>query len=248
VPYYVDDACFDDGTGGNPGPHVMSRSADEPMTWGFADDGGKPVAVAPAPAPADRFPGRVVDGGHRYDGQQSYQRRCWNYHLNGTPYNIAGTATYDASKPAERPDPAPDPTFGPQGDVRYLQGDVGTHGLHLMFTGDSDNADATVPLTEIDSIDNQLILPPNVANVGAAASQPWLTPIEPVVTPFGRGLPAAPQPHVAGAGLPDTPVTGGAGTGSSNPSATDSLLPDERRKVVTRHPITLPTPLPSLLP
>ncbi|HEY2635971.1 MAG TPA: hypothetical protein VGI54_01170, partial [Solirubrobacteraceae bacterium] len=30
VPYYRDDACFDDGTGTDPGPKVHLRSADEP--------------------------------------------------------------------------------------------------------------------------------------------------------------------------------------------------------------------------
>jgi hypothetical protein len=191
VPYYVDDACFDDGTGDDPGPHVALRSPDEPTTWGFADVDGKPVAQTPAPAPADRYPGKVRDGGQVYDGTKSYQRRCWNHHPDGTPYNIPGTATYDASKPVQAPDPAPDPAFGPQGDVRYLQGDVATHGLHLLFTSDSDNAYMTVPVDEIDSADNQLILPGDIGNVGSAASLDYSAPITAVVTPFGAASIAA---------------------------------------------------------
>ncbi|HLY81662.1 MAG TPA: hypothetical protein VKQ71_01695, partial [Acidimicrobiales bacterium] len=194
VPYYVDDSCFDDGTGSDPGPHLNVRSADEPRTWGFENVNGQPVAVAPAPAPANRYPGLVTRDGQTYDGTQAFERRCLNHHLDGSPYNIPGTATYDSSRPAEKMDPAPDPAFGPQGDVRYLQGDVATHGLHLLFTSDSDNANATVPTDEIDSLDNQLILPPDQPNLGATATQPYVTPIQAAVTPFGTGSPPAPQP------------------------------------------------------
>src|SRR5579884_307333 len=225
APYYVDDSCFDDGTGSDPGPHVAFRSAHEPTTWGFEDVGGQPVAVTPAPAPADRYPGLVTRDGQTYDGTQAYQRRCWNHHLDGSPYNIPGTATYDPGKPAEASDPPPDPSFGPQGDVRYLQGDIATHGLHLLFTSDSDNAYSTVPVDEIDSLDYQLILPPDQPNLGAAATQPYLTPIQAAVTPFGGGTPSAPAPYLAGSGVPDTALSGTDSTGSSNPGAPDSLVP-----------------------
>jgi hypothetical protein len=105
--------------------------------------------------------------------------------MSGAPYNIPGTATYDAAKPVQQPDPAPDAHFGPQGDVRYLQGDVATHGLHMLVVAESDNAELTVPVDEIDAADNQLILPPGVGNVGDAASRAYLLPITTaVVTPF----------------------------------------------------------------
>src|SRR5579884_1252685 len=64
--YYVDDSCFDDGTGNDPGPHIPLRSADEPTTWGFENVNGKPVAVTPAPPPANRYPGPVTRDGTRY--------------------------------------------------------------------------------------------------------------------------------------------------------------------------------------
>ena len=224
VPYYVDDSCFDDGTGSDPGPHVALRSPNEPTTWGFADENGKPVAVTPAPPPANRYPGPVTRDGTRYDGTQAYQRRCWNHHLDGSPYNIPGTATYDPSKPAERPDPTPDPNFGPQGDVRYFQGDVATHGLHLLFTSDSDNANATVPVDEIDSTDTQFLLPPNQPNVGSTVNGIYTTPIQAVATPFGGSV-TAPQPYVAGSGVPNSAVSHRDSTGSSNPNAPDSLVP-----------------------
>ena len=154
VPYYVDDSCFDDGTGDGPGPQVDPRAID-PTTWGFADVAGKPVAVSPAPT-KDIFPKAVTKDGEVYlPGAEPYQRRCWNHNPNGTPYNIPGTATYNPKQPAQHPDPAPDPTFGPQGDVRYFEGDIATHGLHLILTGDADNADLTVPIDEIDDTDFQ---------------------------------------------------------------------------------------------
>jgi len=226
-PYYVDDSCFDDGTGNDPGPRVIPRSSNEPTTWGFENQNGQPVAVSPAPAPADRYPGLVTKDGNTYDGTQAYQRRCWNHHLDGSPYNIPGTATFNSSKPAESADPAPDPSFGPQGDVRYFQGDIATHGLHLLFTGDTDNADATVPVDEADSLDTQLILPPDLGNVGAQATQPYVTPIQAVARPVGLRSVSAPQPYLVGSGVPNTPVSASnpSGAGSSNPSAPDSLVP-----------------------
>ena len=214
VPYYVDDSCFDDGTGNSPGPQVNPRGSD-PTTWGFADRNGQPVAVSPAPAPADRYPGQVTAGGMTYDGTLTYQRRCWNHNPDGTPYNLPGTATYDPAKPAQQEDPAPDPTFGPQGDVRYFEGDVATHGLHLLFTADSDNADLTTAVDEIDSVDNQVVLPPGVGNVGAAYNEQLAAPIQPVVSPYGPASVVAPGVDVRGPGLPDSPVTGPSGSGSS---------------------------------
>lgn len=222
VPYYVDDSCFDDGTGNDPGPHIALRSPNEPSTWGFENVNGAPVAVSPPPAPADRYAGSVTRDGQTYDGTLAYQRRCWNHHLDGTPYNVPGTATYDPGRPAEQPDPPPDPSFGPQGDVRYLQGDVATHGLHLLFTSDSDNANATAPVDEIDSLDNQLILPADQPNIGAAATQPYTSPIEALATPFGTSSAETPQPYAAGSAMPNTAVTGTDSTGSSNPNPSGS--------------------------
>jgi hypothetical protein len=56
VPYYRDDACFDDGTGTNPGPRVRLRSSNEPR---FRSDGVTPRECwSPedgAPDGSDRF-------------------------------------------------------------------------------------------------------------------------------------------------------------------------------------------------
>lgn len=218
VPYYVDDSCFDDGTGNSPGPQVDPRNTD-PTTWGFADENGQPVAVSPAPAPADMYQGTVTRDGQTYDGRTVYQRRCWNHNPDGTPYNIPGTATYDQNRAAQSQDAPPDPVFGPQGDVRYFEGDIATHGLHLLFTSDSDNANLTTAVDEIDSVDHQVVLPPDQGNVGAAYSAQFTTPVETLVTPFGgpSGV-AVPQPYLRGSALPSTPLSGTAGTGSSGAS------------------------------
>jgi len=85
TPYYRDDACFDDGTGTDPGPKVKLRSGDEPRTTAAGE-----------------------------------QRRCW------------------------------DPKDGdPNASERFFQGSIGTHGMHLLFLVDSDNARQTVPLNEV---------------------------------------------------------------------------------------------------
>jgi len=242
VPYYVDDSCFDDGTGNSPGPQVDPRNTD-PTTWGFADESGHPVAVSPAPATADRYPGMVTADGQTYNGETTYQRRCWNHNPDGTPYNIPGTATYNPNQSAQKQDPAPDPNFGPQGDVRYFEGDIGTHGLHLLVTSDSDNAGLTSAVDEIDSVDHQVILPPNQGNVGSSYSAQYNTPIQTVVTPFGgtSGV-AAPQPYVRGSGIPSTPLSGSAGTGSSNSSAPATPFSSGPDPLLPSLPTGIPTP------
>jgi len=102
---------------------------------------------------------------------------------------------------------------------------VATHGLHLLFTVESDNANATVPVDEIDSLDNQLILPPNAGNVGQEATQPYVSPIQAVATPFGKASATAPAPYVSGSGVPNSPVSGSTSTGSSNPGAPGLPIP-----------------------
>jgi hypothetical protein len=164
-PYYRDDACFDDGTGNDPGPKLHLRSKDEPTTWGY--DPVTHVAVSPAPAGANPV----------------YQRRCWNHHPDGTPYNITGTAGFDSTKPVEKSDPPPNPAFSPQGDIRYYQGDIGTHGLHVMFITDSDNAQLTVPVDEIDTEQRQVVLHGHAGNVGEKYGHSFDKPLLTLATP-----------------------------------------------------------------
>ncbi|MFL5843379.1 MAG: hypothetical protein ACJ762_01715 [Solirubrobacteraceae bacterium] len=128
VPYYRDDACFDDGTGSDPGPELFPRQFDQEQ-----------ASTAP-------------------DGSA---RRCWK-----SEDGVAGS------------------------DQRFWQGSIGTHGLHILTLVDSDNARATVPLTEIVSDWDMVMLPPsqtldpagNPVNVGEQYGRELEKPLVAVVT------------------------------------------------------------------
>ena len=53
-------------------------------------------------------------------------------------------------------------------DPTFFQGDIGAHGVHLLFFADTDNARQTVPVTEIVSSHRQVFLP---GNAGVAAGE-----------------------------------------------------------------------------
>ena len=55
---------------------------------------------------------------------------------------------------------------GSRATREYYQGDIGTHGLHLLFQLDSDNARQEVPIDEIVSEQRIVLLPGQQANVG----------------------------------------------------------------------------------
>src|SRR5207249_1795436 len=110
----------------SPGSVIYNDANGNPIVVGSPNDQHCPspcIPVSPAPAGAT----------------QVFQRRCWNHYPDGTPYNIPGATFFDPTNAAELPDPIPDPGFSPQGDIRYYQGDIGTHGLHILFITDSDN-------------------------------------------------------------------------------------------------------------
>ncbi|HMC52636.1 MAG TPA: hypothetical protein VKI64_07735 [Acidimicrobiales bacterium] len=212
-PYYRDDSCFDDGTGADPGPKLRLRSSQEPSTWGYDPVTGVPASPAPPGAPT------------------VYQRRCWNHHADGSPYNLKATLKYDPGKPAEAPDPPPDPSFSPQGDIRYYQGDIGTHGLHLTLVGDSDNAQLTVPVDEIDSQQTQVVLHGNQGNVGEQYGRAFDRPLIVVVAPpapggsrTGAGSRSAP-----GGAVPASPAAAAAAGGGGPPSSARAGLPPSGR-------------------
>ncbi len=124
VPYYRDDACFDDGTGTNPGPVLNLRSGDETKT-------------APDGTP----------------------RKCWA---------------------PEDGDPGDDP--------KYFQGSIGTHGLHLLFLVDSDNARQPAPLTELVNEWQMVMLPgERSAEDGERYGRSFEKPLVAVVTEDGGG-------------------------------------------------------------
>ena len=69
--------------------------------------------------------------------------------------------------------------------AEFYQGDIGTHGLHLMFQLDSDNARQTVPVDEIVSENRMALLAPNQPNVGEAYGRGFEKPV--LATVIGGG-------------------------------------------------------------
>jgi hypothetical protein len=135
VPYYRDDACFDDGTGADPGPELHPRHFEEEQA------------------------SRASDGS---------ARRCWTPEDGPTGKAPHGDA---------------------RGDDRFWQGDIGTHGLHILFLVDSDNARTTVPLTEMVSDWDLIMLPPDqtwqdgqAVNVGERYGRQFEKPLVTVVS------------------------------------------------------------------
>ena len=175
VPYYRDDACFDDGTGSNPGPHLDARDVDgdeESDSFYTAEDGTR------------------------------QPRKCW--------------------------DSDTDPIPPPEGDPRYYQGAIGTHGVHILLIADSDNAHTTVPVTEIDSDQRIVVLPPTLENVGSLYGHQPEKPLVPVAILERR---AASEPTES-----PTPTP----TESPTPTPSDTATP-ERTESPTAEPTEEPT-------
>jgi hypothetical protein len=78
----------------------------------------------------------------------------------------------------------------------YMQGAFGSHGVHYFFTGDTDNAFAPAPVTEIDGMQWQWAVPTGAPeNVGDRYANTVKTPLLPVVTlqPNEAAEPQEPQ-------------------------------------------------------
>jgi hypothetical protein len=71
----------------------------------------------------------------------------------------------------------------PNDSDHFYQGSIGTHGVHLMFLVDSDNARMTVPVTEIIQEWNMVMLPGNPGNVGEVYGRQLEKPLIGVETP-----------------------------------------------------------------
>ncbi len=182
VPYYRDDSCFDDGTGGDPGPKLHLRSADEPQTF------------------------------------EGAPRRCWT--------------------PADG---------DPNGSARFYQGSIATHGLHILFIADSDNARQTVPLTEIVAEQRMVMLPGDPGNVGEQYGRGFEKPLVALVglaqtsspegsDPSGGGSPGGQTPPAAAGG-------GASGPGGSTPGAGSAGAPAAAgRRAAPRHSLRLVAP------
>ena len=96
----------------------------------------------------------------------------------------------------------------PDGSDRFYQGSIGTHGLHILFIADSDNARLTVPVTEIVAEQRMVVLPGDPGNVGERYGRGFEKPLVPVVLAYSsdrtesdtRSAPAsAPRPAATSA-------------------------------------------------
>jgi hypothetical protein len=137
----------------------------------------------------------------------------------------------------------------PDGSDHFYQGSIGTHGLHLLFQVDSDNARQTVPLTEIVSNWRMVMLPGQQgAQAGEQYGRALEKPLLPVV--LGRSFPApggdeppaqepppptGPPPSQGGSphGPPPPGATGGPGT-SPPPANTGSSKHKPKKKAKKR--------------
>jgi hypothetical protein len=85
----------------------------------------------------------------------------------------------------------------PNGSPAFFQGSIGTHGVHLLFLGESDNARQTVPLDEIVSEQRMVLLPGDPGNVGERYGRGFEKPLLTAVAPYS-GAPAPDQGHGKG--------------------------------------------------
>ncbi|MGH2730515.1 MAG: hypothetical protein ACRDJI_07875, partial [Actinomycetota bacterium] len=83
---------------------------------------------------------------------------------------------------------------GPEGDAQYFQGSIGTHGVHILLIAESDNAHTTLPLTEIDTEQRMVVLPPTLANVGETYGRHTEKPLVTTALLEQRAAPDGPAP------------------------------------------------------
>jgi hypothetical protein len=65
----------------------------------------------------------------------------------------------------------------PDGSAKYFQGDIATHGVHILMIAESDNARQTVPATEIVSEQRMVFLPGDQGNVGEQYGRSFEKPL-----------------------------------------------------------------------
>jgi len=112
----------------------------------------------------------------------------------------------------------------PEGSDRFFQGSIATHGLHLLFLVDSDNARLTYPVNEIVAEQRMVMLPGDPGNVGERYGRGFEKPLVTTVGPAESG-----QVRLGPPGGDDSPVPpgidppgggddgGGGGPGSGTP-------------------------------
>jgi len=77
-----------------------------------------------------------------------------------------------------------DPSVGDGRPRKFWQGDIATHGVHLQFIADSDNANLTKPVNEIDFEQRMVVLPGNQPNVGERYGRASELPLITIATLF----------------------------------------------------------------
>ncbi|MFL5886523.1 MAG: hypothetical protein ACJ77M_15735, partial [Thermoleophilaceae bacterium] len=107
------------------------------------------------------------------------------------------------------------------GDARFYQGDIATHGLHLLFQVESDNARQTVPIDEIVSENRMVMLPGQQGNVGEQYGREFEKPLVGVVQAFDTNSPGA-DGGTPAAGTSSTAVDA-AHSGKGNDQGGDSV-------------------------
>src|SRR4051794_28231120 len=86
--------------------------------------------------------------------------------------------TYTDANGATQPRQCWKPSDGqPDGSAKYYQGDIATHGLHILTIAESDNARQTVPLTEIVAEQRMVFLPGDAGNVGEQYGRSFEKPL-----------------------------------------------------------------------
>jgi hypothetical protein len=80
----------------------------------------------------------------------------------------------------------------PKGSDHFFQGSIGTHGLHLIFLAESDNARQTVPLDEIVAEQRMVMVPGECTGAaGEKYGRGFEKPLLPVPGPFSSGAASA---------------------------------------------------------
>src|SRR5205823_40135 len=67
----------------------------------------------------------------------------------------------------------------------FYQGDIGTHGVHIMLIADSDNARTTEPVDEISAEQRRVVLPGLKGNVGEQYGRGFEKPLVVTAAPIG---------------------------------------------------------------
>ena len=131
------------------------------------------------------------------------------------PRSDSEPRTYVAPDGSVKPRVCWKPSDGdPAGNPKYFQGDIGTHGLHLLMIAESDNARQTVPVDEIVSEQRIVLLPGNQGNVGEQYGRSFEKPLVANALPYSGTQASNNGAGKAGSKVPKAGSNGGTSDGS----------------------------------